>query len=196
MFLIALFVIGLAVVPATGARMGRLLDLRFRSLWLLQAAVVVQVLIIYVVPGAGHAGMQRGVHLAPYGMAAAFVWRNHRVAGMKLLGMGGAGNLAAITANHGIMPTLPGAARTAGFGSAVDGFQNSAVTAECPLWFLGDVFAIPAGVPLANVFSVGDVVLLTAALTMVFTVTGVAVPRLQMRTRRLAAACTRRLATT
>jgi hypothetical protein len=40
------------------------------------------------------------------------------------------------------------------------------------LWFLGDVFAIPAGWPLANVFSVGDVLILLGAAVASFRVSG------------------------
>jgi predicted MFS family arabinose efflux permease len=42
-------------------------------------------------------------------------------------------------------------------------FANSAAVAEPKLWFLGDVFALPAGWPMANVFSIGDLLLLAGA---------------------------------
>ena len=40
-----------------------------------------------------------------------------------------------------------------------DEFSNSAVVADPALAPLTDIFAIPAGLPLANVFSVGDVLI-------------------------------------
>jgi hypothetical protein len=39
------------------------------------------------------------------------------------------------------------------------GFENSAAVAHPNLGFLGDVFAVPADLPLANVFSIGDALL-------------------------------------
>ena len=150
-------------------------------MWLLQAAVVTQVLIIYVFEGVGAAATQRAVHLATYAAGALFVIMNRRIAGMKTLGLGGAANLAAIVANGGVMPTLPSAASLAGFSSVTDGFQNSAVSTGSPLWFLGDVFAIPAGVPLANVFSVGDILLLAAGLLMVWAAAGAKLPTVRAR---------------
>ncbi|MEP1124001.1 MAG: DUF5317 family protein [Ilumatobacter sp.] len=42
-------------------------------------------------------------------------------------------------------------------------FENSNVNADARLAFLGDVFAIPANWPLANVFSIGDVIIVVAA---------------------------------
>ena len=38
-------------------------------------------------------------------------------------------------------------------------YSNSSVVPEPALWFLTDIFAMPAGIPFANVFSPGDVVI-------------------------------------
>jgi hypothetical protein len=43
-------------------------------------------------------------------------------------------------------------------------FVNSTAVAHPHLSFLGDVFAVPASWPVSNVFSVGDVILVVAAL--------------------------------
>jgi hypothetical protein len=43
-------------------------------------------------------------------------------------------------------------------------FANSTAVAHPHLSFLGDVFAVPASWPVSNVFSVGDVILVAAAL--------------------------------
>ncbi|MDQ4005577.1 MAG: MFS transporter, partial [Actinomycetota bacterium] len=45
----------------------------------------------------------------------------------------------------------------AGRGVQTELFQNSVVAMDGPLLFLGDVFAVPAWVPFANVFSIGDI---------------------------------------
>jgi uncharacterized protein DUF5317 len=57
-----------------------------------------------------------------------------------------------------VMPTTDDAVRTAGLASE-EGFSNSAVLADPALAPLTDIFAIPAGLPLANVFSIGDVLI-------------------------------------
>jgi MFS family permease len=47
-----------------------------------------------------------------------------------------------------------------------EGFANSAPVAEPRLAFLGDIFAVPAGWPLSNVFSSGDVLIVLGALVL------------------------------
>jgi hypothetical protein len=146
-----------AAVPLTGGRLSRLGSLHVRRAWLPPAAVAAQVPAVQGwLPDDRLAVV---VHLATYVVLAAWLWLNRGIPGLGVAGAGGIANLAAIATNGGVMPAAPGAVALA----AVDvgsGFANSAPTADAPLWFLGDVFAIPAGWPLANVFSAGDVLLL------------------------------------
>ena len=63
----------------------------------------------------------------------------------------------AILANGGYMPADPAA-----FGSVfklTPGYSNSVVVADPALRPLTDIFALPAAFPLANVFSIGDVLI-------------------------------------
>jgi hypothetical protein len=61
--------------------------------------------------------------------------------------------------NGGTLPARPGALRAAGIDLTADGFVNSGPLEHPHLWMLGDVFAIPEPLPLANVFSIGDVLI-------------------------------------
>jgi hypothetical protein len=61
------------------------------------------------------------------------------------------------------MPASPEAVAAAGLPPDPPGFANSAVLPDPRLAFLGDVFAIPRSWPLANVFSVGDVLIAVGA---------------------------------
>jgi hypothetical protein len=56
------------------------------------------------------------------------------------------------------MPAAPDAVAALGM-EASDGFSNSVVLADPALRPLTDIFALPAWVPFANVFSVGDVLI-------------------------------------
>jgi hypothetical protein len=72
--------------------------------------------------------------------------------------LGAISNLLAITSNGGFMPADAGALATAGLDGAGD-HTNSVVLEDPAFRPLTDIFAIPAGMPFANVFSIGDVLL-------------------------------------
>ncbi len=104
--------------------------------------------------------ISNAIHLGTYALCLAFLWINRRVPGGRLIAVGTACNLAAIVANGGTMPADPDAWRAAGlpeFDPTV--FENSRALSSPRLLFLGDIFHIPAGWPLANVFSIGDVLI-------------------------------------
>jgi len=84
--------------------------------------------------------------------------RNVAVPGLWVVAVGAFSNMAAIAANGGYMPADPGA--LASLGRAPETvYSNSSVVAHPALQPLTDIFAIPHGVPFANVFSVGDVLI-------------------------------------
>lgn len=100
-------------------------------------------------------------------MALLVIWTalNRHIPGIVLIAAGVLMNLAAIAANGGYMPVEPAAAEYAGRLAfyPTDGLpihNNSlAAASDVRLWILTDIFPIPAGIPLANVFSLGDFLL-------------------------------------
>lgn len=116
-------------------------------------------------------GHELALHVASYAVLGAFLLSNRHLPGIWLVGLGFACNAAAIVANGGLMPASEEALRTAGRWTLLERagmvYNNSAVIGpNTKLWFLGDVFAIPAGLPLANVFSLGDVLLALGVLVL------------------------------
>ncbi len=83
---------------------------------------------------------------------------NVRVPGVAVIGAGLACNLVAIVANGGAMPASASALASLGWTEA-SGYSNSVVVADPALAPLTDIFALPAWLPFANVFSVGDVLI-------------------------------------
>ncbi len=117
-------------------------------------------------------GHELAVHVASYAVLGTFLWLNRHLPGMALLAAGFACNAVAIVANGGLMPASEEALRAAGRWALMQeaglAHNNSTVIGpQTKLWFLGDVFALPQGLPLANVFSVGDVLLALGALALV-----------------------------
>jgi hypothetical protein len=101
------------------------------------------------------------LHLGSYALAVWFLWANRRLPYLWIAALGGACNLLAIAVNGGSMPAAPAALRSAGLVKAPDALT---------------------GWPFANVFSVGDVILLVGAAALVLRVCGA--PRLTGRVRR------------
>jgi Family of unknown function (DUF5317) len=157
------FVLLVLSVPLAGGRLSRLGELRVRSIWLAGLAFAVQVLIVTVIPE-GDTGAHRAAHLGSYALVGACVLRNLDVRFLWLVALGGALNLIAIVANGGVMPARRGALEAAGLDVRSGAFANSDLVEGARLGFLGDVFALPAGWPGANVFSLGDVVMVVGAM--------------------------------
>lgn len=98
------------------------------------------------------------IYLASSFVVLAAVVRNWRIPGLPILAAGAAANLAAIVANGGYMPAS--AEAMAALGRAeIEVYSNSAMMHEPLLAPLTDIFAMPAWVPGANIFSVGDVLI-------------------------------------
>jgi hypothetical protein len=98
--IIALTLLALATVPLTGGRMSALATVRPCRAWLLPTALALQVLVISVVPHWPHT-LVSGVHVATYGLAAAFVHANRHIPDVLLIGAGGLCNGVAIALNGG-----------------------------------------------------------------------------------------------
>jgi hypothetical protein len=150
-------IVAVLTVPISGRSLGPLGRVSWRSAWMVWLTIGTQ-LVITMVP-AFPTRVGEALHLLTFVSAAAFIWANRQIPGTLLIALGAGLNLAAIAANSGTMPASPWAWRTAGFATLTDGFENSNVVTSARLPWLGDVFAIPHGWPFANVFSIGDVII-------------------------------------
>jgi hypothetical protein len=79
------------------------------------------------------------------------------------------------------MPATPEAMEAAGLDFAVR--HNSVASTDPALPWLVDRFAAPDRVPLANVFSVGDLVIALGSILLVLTATGARLPGVPLRRR-------------
>jgi Family of unknown function (DUF5317) len=159
MLMLVVIVVGLLTVPLAGGRLTRLGDLRLRLPGLALAGISLQVLIVSIAPG-GLAGLHEPLHVASYALVGAFGWVNRRITGVPVVLAGGALNALAIIANGGVMPVDPDNAVRPAPGE----FTNATAVDDARLTFLGDVFATPDWLPLQNVYSVGDILLVLGVL--------------------------------
>ena len=157
MFILYAIPVGLVIGALAGGRLDGLTALRLRWVPLILLGLLAQVAIFTDAGGrlVGDAGP--AIYVASTAAVFVAVLRNVRVPGVALIAAGAGCNLAAIIANGGWMPADPGA--LAAIGILGNGYTNSIVVANPVLGLLTDVFALPAGLPLANVFSIGDVLI-------------------------------------
>lgn len=141
-----------------GGRLDRLSSVRLRWAALAVVGFVIQMAIFTEPIGSSVGNAGPALYVGSTVAVLAVVIRNATLTGLPLVAIGAGLNLLAIVANRGYMPADPGALATAG-RAASDGYSNSTVLADPALRPLTDIFAAPSALPLANVFSVGDVLI-------------------------------------
>jgi Family of unknown function (DUF5317) len=164
MILVWVTSIGVWSALFTSTRWRRLSELQLRHLWLVWAALGVQLVLFEYLGQRLPMSVSDKIHLATYALALAFIWLNRRLPGGWLIALGTSFNLTAIVANDGTMPANATAWSRAGmpeFSPAV--FENSRALSSPRLAILGDVFYVPASWPLSNVFSIGDVLIVAGS---------------------------------
>jgi Family of unknown function (DUF5317) len=158
MFILYAIVIGLLAGLILRGRPSRIGEIRFRWGWLAVVGFGAQVILFSgpVVERIGSLGVP--IYVGSTALVLAALLRNASVPGLLIVAVGALGNMAAIATNGGYMPATPGALAALGRGQETV-YSNSAVLAHPALEPLTDVFALPRGIPFANVFSVGDVLI-------------------------------------
>jgi hypothetical protein len=157
-FILYAVLVGLIAGLLTGGFAARLGDLRFRWAPLIVIGMAGQVLLFSTPLGDVLGPAAPAVYIASNLVVLAAVGRNLDLPGLGLVLVGGLANLLAIVANGGYMPVSPGALAALG-RLPQGGYSNSRLVDGVVLWPLTDLFAMPGWVPVANVFSVGDVLI-------------------------------------
>lgn len=167
MFLIWAVILGLLIGFIRRGSLANLARLKLRGLWLILAALVIQLLIFPLDPREPiiKAGTPY-LHLLSYLCLLAFIGLNWRYFEILIMGVGLALNFLVIAANGGYMPASAKALRQAGLEEVAatleQGLHHGNTVLMGPeTWLnpLGDLLYLPASVPLANAFSVGDLLL-------------------------------------
>lgn len=157
MFILYAIPIGIVAGYLLGGHLGRLAELRLRWVPIALLGTLIQVVLFTDAFGSPFGEASPAVYVVSNLLVFATVLRNMRVPGMALAAVGAASNLLAIIANRGYMPADPEALASVGLGGP--GYTNSVILTDPAFPFLTDLFAMPAWMPAANIFSVGDVLL-------------------------------------
>jgi Family of unknown function (DUF5317) len=158
MFILYSLVIGLALGFALGGRASGLTELSFRWRWAVMVGIVTQVLLFSTPLTRTVGALGPVIYVASTALVLAAILVNWRITGMPVIALGAISNLSAIIANRGYMPADPAAMAAVG-QTISDTYTNSAIVDDPALWPLTDIFALPAWVPFANVYSIGDILI-------------------------------------
>jgi Family of unknown function (DUF5317)/Major Facilitator Superfamily/Transketolase, C-terminal domain len=156
MFLLPAIALGFVLAAVLGGKPSRLLKVEFRHTWTVWLALGVQVALFSRLGADLPDPLRAPLHLGTYGLLVVFAVLNVHIRALLLVPLGMLLNAIAIAANGGRMPVSEGAAAAVDLSEG--DFANVSASAD-RLGFLGDVFALPSQLPLANVFSVGDVLI-------------------------------------
>ena len=162
MLLIYAVVLGIVVGLATRGRIGALASVHIR-LWPVALAGLVFQALIFSSPLAASVGrLGPSLYVLSTTLVLMSLIVNLRQPGFWIIVVGAFANFAAIVANGGFMPAAPDA--VAALRGVVElptaDFTNSAIaTGSTTLGVLGDIFVLPHPLPLANVFSIGDLLI-------------------------------------
>jgi hypothetical protein len=157
-FILYAVLIGILVGFLAGGRLAGLGELRVRWSWVILGGLLVQV-VLFSEPVSSQVGaLGPPIYVASTAIVIVAILANRAIPGMLIVALGAASNLTAIVANGGYMPADPQA--TAALGAAHSTtYSNSAIVPDPVLAPLTDIFVLPAWVPFANVFSIGDVII-------------------------------------
>jgi hypothetical protein len=151
--------LGLVIGKLLGGRLSALAETPIRGKGLAFAAIGLQVIAFPsgLFPWSTPTNVASAIWLASYGLLVVMLMTNLRLAGTPLIALGLLSNVAAIVANGGLMPVRGSALEAAGTDYQVH--NNSIQLTEPHLAPLVDRWAAPEWIPLANVYSAGDVLI-------------------------------------
>ena len=170
-------ILGLAVSLARnrGQTFSLLAEMPLHSAWLVIPALALQLPLLRTPYGpTQHMGIQQALFLLSHLLLLVFVWRNRRLVGIQIVGLGILFNLLVILANGGFMPITPETLvrinpdTTLGINPGTTfglwqtgyhyGFSKDIILLReaTNLWAMSDVLVLPPPFPWPTAFSLGD----------------------------------------
>ena len=159
--------VGLWAGAVAGGRLADIQYLRLAQPWLVLVALALQLVVFSPLAVHLDTPIVAGLHLLSYAFLLAFALLNRHNLGVLITAAGIACNALVIALNGGYMPATHSALSAASKLYNGDTFGNSRLADHgTRLLFLGDVMAVPHALPLANVFSMGDVLVALGVATL------------------------------
>lgn len=153
---------GLLAGALAGGRLAALTNLHIRWLGVAIAGLVFQVALFSPMVAERVGDLGPPLYVASTLAVFVVLLRNLHLPGLPVVAVGAVLNLLVIIANGGYMPSDPAAWRALSGVAALptETYTNSVLMGPgTALPWLADLFVLPRPIPLANVFSVGDVLI-------------------------------------
>ena len=179
MILLVVLAFALVVGLLRGGKLSQMVDLPLKLGWLALLAFAIQVYLTRFPAdrGGGLFSLRAGVLILSYVLLFVVVWKNRRITGLWIIGLGLLLNFLVMVANGGFMPITPEALTQAGYASLASSLESGVrvgrsknillAREETRLWVLSDTFVLPRSFPLSRVFSPGDIVIAIGAFILV-----------------------------
>ena len=182
MIILVVLAVSIIVALLRGGRLGNLATLNLRWRGIIILGFLIQVLIF----SSFWQNLSETRALTQYGYIAslcllvAALAANRHIPGMPLITFGFLLNFITIAVNGGYMPASYSAMQSTALAPLLPAQVSSnsiGMGPETRLAFLGDIFAIPRGIPFSNVFSIGDVLIAIGAVYLIQRVLLLSLPR-------------------
>jgi hypothetical protein len=162
MFIPLVIFSSLLVALLRGGRLTNLAHLPLRHFWVLFLPLVLQLIAFSPLGDVTVSGVSlaRVLYGASLGLAAFALWLNRQLPGVVWIALGLFLNCVVILLNGGFMPISAQARAVAGLPPVVGREMNVVpLTQDTILPWLGDILPLPAFIPFATVFSIGDILI-------------------------------------
>lgn len=172
MILTLAVVLGFAasLVRHQGRTFSQIASIPLRSAWLALLALVLQWPLLRASTGPTQSfSVQRALFILSHLFLMAFMWRNRRLAGVLVAGLGVMCNFVVIVINGGFMPITPETLVEINPGSTAEqwpvgdhyGYSKDMILhrQETKLWAFSDIFVLPPPFPKPVAFSLGDLLI-------------------------------------
>ena len=151
-----------------GQAVSRMASIPLHSAWLALLAVALQYPLLRAPFGpTERVSVEQVLFLASHLLLVAFVWRNRRLTGIQIVGLGVICNLLVILVNGGFMPISPETLVQINPGTNLDqwlpgyhyGYSKDVILLreDTILWALSDILVLPPPFPWPTAFSLGDI---------------------------------------
>jgi hypothetical protein len=160
LFIIYAILIGIIIGYIRGGKLKWITNRAMKYVWLIFFSIAIQLVIFSGLPYIKQSPdyIIAALHLISYTLIIVFILYNIKIPGIAVVGFGSFLNFLVIFLNGGFMPSVSlGLIRNIGKNTIDNNITTMSKHTYLP--WLGDIFHLPAWLPLTNNFSIGDIII-------------------------------------